>query len=179
MHSQRDLHMHQVRQDLHQRTMLPRSLGHQDVVLLHLHLRCVNHKMNRIYMCLCVALHIMRPVFSPIKLLFWFSWKTSWEFVQQLSLIYCTDIDNRTAPFLLPMCFNWYVFTLLSEWWFCPLFFNGLLISNWVVSFCVNKLIDREHQNNGSGGESDLRTGKLEVFLVKLKKNNFSWIKGI
>ena len=56
-------------------------------------------------------------------------------------------------------------------------FFGGLLSSNRVAtilaSFCVNKLIDRQHQNNGSGGEGDLRTGKLEAFLVKLKKNNF------
>ena len=40
-----------------------------------------------------------------------------------------------------------------------------------VASFCVNKLIDRQHQNNGSGGEGDLGTGKLETFLVKLKEH--------
>ena len=40
-----------------------------------------------------------------------------------------------------------------------------------VASFCVNKLIDRQHQNNGSGGEGDLGTGKLEAFLVKLQEH--------
>ena len=158
--------------------MLPRSLGLQDVVLLHLHLLCVNHKKSYVYVFMCrLPYHAPCVFFDQIVVLILLKNKLGICSAAFSDLLHWYWQQNCT----IPVANVFQLIHMFSHFWVrgdFEHFFGGLWSSSRVAivaSFCVNKLIDRQHQNNGSGGEGDLRTGKL----VALKKNNFSGIWGI